>query len=339
MILIIRRILGITLICVIGSIMSTFIHNDHGKGVVTNYDIQAKELEHTQSETADYNDLVQYALKKINEVRITHKLPSVNLSENNAAQIHAENLFATRNQLPSHWTTDGMKPYMKYSEYNGTGYVEQNVAVTGYENHAIEKCEDRAVVCKELEPYLQIDKFQWNMIDNDTLCCENKHKDNILDKVHNSVSIGIAYDDYYFALVQNFENNYIQFDMPFTQDNRQIQFLGKILKDEYEIDSIGIYYDNTPSELLYEQNKDKTSYELGKAVAQVVRPPPVFSQYNQPTNYTLIEANKWIQDGKSIDIHFDISPVVKTDGVYTVVAYLKDVRGGKIPVTSYSIFI
>ena len=109
-----------------------------------------------------------------------------------------------RNQQPSHWTTDGMKPYMKYSEYNGTGYVEQNVAVIGYGNNAVQKCEDGAAICKKIEPYFQIDRLQWNMVDNDTLCCENKHKANILDKVHNSVSIGIAYDDYYFALVPEF---------------------------------------------------------------------------------------------------------------------------------------
>ena len=203
----------------------------------------------------------------------------------------------------------------------------------------MQKCEDGAAICKKIEPYFQIDRLQWNMVDNDTLCCENKHKANILDKVHNSVSIGIAYDDYYFALVQNFENNYIKFDTPFTQDNRQIHLSGNILRDEYELDNIGIYYDNSPNELMYEQNKDKTSYNHGKLVAQVVKPPPLFSQYNRPSNYTLIEANKWMQDGKSLDIVFDISPVVKTDGVYTVVAYLKDSNSFKIPVTSYSIFI
>jgi hypothetical protein len=57
--------------------------------------------------------------------------------KNKAAQIHAVNLL-TRNQHPSYWTTDGMKPYLKYSEYNGTGYVEQNVAIRGYENSVIQ---------------------------------------------------------------------------------------------------------------------------------------------------------------------------------------------------------
>lgn len=51
----------------------------------------------------------------------------------------------------------------------GPATWEQNVAVTCYENNTVEKCEDGAAACKKLEPYLQIDKFQWNMVDNDTL--------------------------------------------------------------------------------------------------------------------------------------------------------------------------
>ena len=284
------------------------------------------------------NDLVRYALDRINEDRANYKLPPVNLSKNKAAQIHAENLFATRNQHPSHWTTDGMKPYMKYSEYNGTGYVEQNVAIRGYENSVIQKCENEAAICVKIEPYQQIDKLQWNMVNNDTSCCVNKHKANILDRTHNSVSIGIAYDNYYLALVQNFENNLINFDRPFTQDDRTIHLSGK-MTGELELDNIGIYYDNTPNKLLYEKNMDKSSYELGKLIAQVVKPPPAFSQYKPASNYTLIKANKWIQEGRSLDVVFDMSSVVKTDGVYTIVVYLKDSEGTEFPVTSYSIFI
>ena len=254
------------------------------------------------------------------------------------AQIHAENLFATRNQYPSHWTTDGMKPYMKYSEYNGTGYLEQNVAIRGYEKNSIQKCENEIIICKKINPYVEIDKLQWNMVHNDSACSENKHKTNILDKMHNNVSIGLAYDDYYFALVQNFENNYIKFNTPLAQDYKQVRISGKALTDD-KLDSIGIYYDNTPNESMFEENKDKVSYTLGKLVGQVVKPPPVFSQYNPPSNYTLIEASKWIQNGKSLDIIFDLSPVVKTDGVYTIVVYLNDDNNVKTPVTSYSIFV
>ena len=108
------------------------------KNVIFN-SIKVQGTEDRLSELRRDNGLVQYALDKINEEREKYSLSPVNLSKNNAAQIHAENLFATRNQYPSHWTTDGMKPYMKYSEYNGTGYVEQNVAIRGYEKNCYTK--------------------------------------------------------------------------------------------------------------------------------------------------------------------------------------------------------
>lgn len=61
--------------------------------------------------TMSYNDIVQYALRKINEDRARFNIPAVKLSENRAAQLEAEDMLRTR--LISHYTSDGMKPYMK----------------------------------------------------------------------------------------------------------------------------------------------------------------------------------------------------------------------------------
>jgi hypothetical protein len=51
-------------------------------------------------------------------------IPPVKLSENTAAQLQAEDMLRTR--LISHHTSDGMKPYMKYTILGGKGYVAQN---------------------------------------------------------------------------------------------------------------------------------------------------------------------------------------------------------------------
>ena len=170
-------------------------------------------------------------------------LQPVQLSQNQAAQIHAEDLLKTKYPNPSHWTTDGMKPYVKYSTYNGTGYVQQNVAIRGYDNSTIEKCENGTFRCDKLDPYTEINNAQWKMVYNDTICCNDSHKYNILDKYHTHVSLGVVYDDYYFAFVQNFENNYIQFNKPLTHDNRHIQISGTQLENNNTLDSIGVYYD------------------------------------------------------------------------------------------------
>jgi hypothetical protein len=72
------------------------------------------------------NDFYKYAYNIINRDRSEYNVAPVLFSRNVAAQLHAEDILGTK-QL-SHWTTDGMKPYMKYSMHNGTGYVKQNVA-------------------------------------------------------------------------------------------------------------------------------------------------------------------------------------------------------------------
>ena len=83
-------------------------------------------------------ELINYALELINNDREEHNLSTLNLSNDTAAQRHSDDLLAKRIQYPSHWSTDGMKPYMKSSIYNGTGYIEQNVAIRGYDNTTIQ---------------------------------------------------------------------------------------------------------------------------------------------------------------------------------------------------------
>jgi hypothetical protein len=139
--------------------------------------------------------------------------------------------------------------------------------------------------------------------------------------------------------VQNFENNYIQFEKPLTQDNRHIRISGIQLKNNNNtLDSIGVYYDDIPSKMVYEQNKDKTSYELGTFIASVVKPPPLLFHYKQPSNYTLIQADKWSQNGQSLDVSFDLSPILNKKGVYTMIVYFADDDKNRFPVVSYSLF-
>jgi uncharacterized protein YkwD len=283
------------------------------------------------------DSLVQYALQKINEDRTKSNLSALNLSSNEAAQVHAEEIFNSRSNS-THWSTDGMKPYMKYSLYSGTGYVQQNIATRGYNNNStVDKCKDGTLLCDLIDPYREIDFTEQSMMYDDTECCNDGHRDNILDKHHTHVSIGIAYDDYYFVIVQNFENNYVQFNKPLIQGNGNIRITGML--PGYNIDGIGIHYDQTPSPLLYEKNKDENSYDLGEFIAMVVKPPPLLSWYKEPSNYTLVQATKWSEPEQSVDIIFDISPILKKEGVYTVVTYIKDNEKNQFPVTSYPVFV
>jgi hypothetical protein len=286
-------------------------------------------------------DLVQYTLNKINEDRSRFNLSPVQLSRNPAAQIQAENILKARHI--GHWTTDGMKPYMLYSAYNGSGGVSQNVAAESNYRHTINL-------------YRAIDAAEWSMMYNDSLCCKDLHRQDILYKYHTHASIGIAYDEDYFAMVQNFENNYIHFNEPFIHNNdvRRVQISGQLLSrfsSDISLYGLDIYYDETPSHAQYEKHKDDKSYEFGKLMGFVFSPmdfnewfeylrSKIYSAIGiSLSSYSPLPADKWYVDNKSIDIKFDISPILKKEGVYTVVLYLQDKEKNLFPATSYSIFV
>ena len=158
---------------------------------------------------------------------------------------------------------------------------------------------------------------------------------------------------HFFVLVQNFENNYIQFNQPFIQDKTHIQISGRLLIPDQKnnnIDGIDIYYDKTPTPSVYEQHKNDKSYGPGKVVASVFNPLDfnlwivyireyICSSIGIQPNITLIHADKWSIDGQTIDIRFDLSPILKKDGVYNIVTFLEDEQKNQFPVTSYSVFV
>ncbi len=286
-----------------------------------------------QPSTMPREELVQHVLNRINKDRADFGLLPVELSSNQAAQIHAEDVFGTRHI--SHWMTNGEKPYMTYTQYDGEGSVQQNVAIAGFSPEQYEQCVTNVLIkCEEIEPLSTIDQLQYEMMYNDKECCNNGHKDNILNPRHTHVSIGIVYDQYYLALVQNFENNYgLDVDV---EDSSEIEISGTLL--EGQLDHIAIYYDEMPTRAAYEQNKDLLSYSAGELVAVIVKPLPPGYYYESLEGYDIIEADRWIEQSDSVNIGFDLADAVEEDGAYTLFALVKD--GEEVfDVTSYSVFV
>jgi len=133
--------------------------------------------------TLNLKVLQNYALAKINIDRLSFGLNPVSLSDNKAAQHHAYEIF--QSGLLSHWSMKGLKPYMEYSLYKGTGYVQQNTgqisyintdeAMKGITSHSF--CtRDYGLYCEPLDPFGAIDKLENSMIYNDSLCCNDGHK-------------------------------------------------------------------------------------------------------------------------------------------------------------------
>jgi uncharacterized protein YkwD len=256
----------------------------------------------TPSEIEKHEELVDYALSLINSDRQSNGLQNVTLSSIDSGQLHADDMLA--NQFFSHWDTNGYKPYMRYTLAGGKGSVAENCA---------------AQLCFYSDLKEALKGMEWSMMYDDADSTWG-HRDNILDPLHNKVSIGIAFDNTDVYLVQDFEDDYVSWST--LSLSSQVVMQGTILKSGESISQVAIYFDNpTP---LTTQQLDNTpydgSYDAGTYVGMVVSPPPSGSQYLPPEEGILIVANTWSEAGQNFNIRFDMSPAFTQygKGVYTL---------------------
>lgn len=288
------------------------------------------------SEGPTLEELRQFALEKINEDRAEFGLGPVELSDNEAAQIHAQNMFKTR--YLSHWMTNGEKPYMTYTRFGGMGYVAQNIAYWGYADD-YDGCVSGRLFCADIDPWDAIEELEYLMVYDDA-DSDWGHRDNILDKYHTHVSIGIVYNDYFFSFVQNFENNYITKeratdDTPIIKyDEPTLTIEGKITEGQFSTllghaNTITVYYDPLPTENVYKSNKHRSSYDSGGYLACVLQ--------EQLTMYCpdaiTVTAQVWqYENTKDYDtflIRANLSSVLDEPGVYTIVLTAEPIGAGE----------
>lgn len=146
------------------------------------------------------------------------------------------------------------------------------------------------------------------------------------------MSIGIAYDEYSFTMIQNFEDNYIEFSKLITTNNKNIQLVGQIPSGT-KIYGINIFYDEPPTVKTYADNKNQHSYGMGKIVAGVTEPGYYYE------DIATIAATKWYQNKQSVDIQFSLASIDDLEGVYTIVTWLENSDGEQFPATTYSVFV
>jgi uncharacterized protein YkwD len=332
----------------------------------------------TSGDNEDNNnnsELKQYALQRINEDRAKFGIAPVSMGDNMAAQVHAKDVLKTR--MISHWTTDGEKPYMTYSRLGGEGAVAQNVATSGYPQD-YDGCVSGTLLCEKTDPRKAIDQVEYNMMDKDKECCDDGHRNNILDKHHTHVSIGIAYDDYFFVMVQNFEDKYTVWTHRISEEQEEtdannnnddsddnsgqqqqmemITMSGSLVDNRGDsstdnnnddgdgglsLVNVQVYYDSLPTPEIYEQHRDDKSYGLGKLIALVAEPAPEGTAYKQPDKFSIIEAQNWQVQGSEFDIAFSLQELSDTygKGVYTIVMLAQNSEDEVLPTSETSVFV
>ena len=206
----------------------------------------------------------RYMLDLINEARTKADAPSVVMGTNNVAQIQADQLL--EDCVLSHWGTDGLKPYMRYSLAGGYQANGEN-ALTFNE-------------CGLLDTRLQWNDDPTEMVRESVegWLDSSGHRETMLNPSYRTVNIGLAWDKNTFKAVQHFEGDYVEFGkFPAIHDG-ELTLEGN-LKSGYEFDGIVplaalLIYDQKPRSLTQGQLAQTSCYSHGEAIAVVIPPSP-----------------------------------------------------------------
>lgn len=271
-----------------------------------------------QRPTYSHDELLNYARSLVNSDRSQNGRPNVTLSSVISGQLHANDML--EQHFFSHWNTDGYKPYMRYTLAGGRGSVEENIAWY-YSSSSF----DAKDVLKDLE---------WQMMYNDSDSSWG-HKDNILNPSHNKVNIGIAVDSSNLYLVQDFENDYIQWSTFNISATNEVTMIGTLEGENLPMSQISIFYDSPPSSLTAQQLEQPPysgGYSTGDFAGMVL--PPGYKSNNGVT----ITAQTWTQTGQTLQIRFNLSPTLNADGKGVYTLYLQPSASTADALTSYSIW-
>jgi len=314
----------------------------------SNNDMNKKLYENNSLDPSDSREesFSKYALLLINEDRSKKNLPPLILGNNRAAQIHAED--ATKHGYVSHWMMNGEKPYQVYSRLGGNSYISENIAGDGWWDGEWEKqnCDSFSINCTLPIIEETIKDAQFDFMYNDLICCNNGHRDNILNPAHRKVNIGISIDKdlRFVSYVQHFEGgHFIAINKPNLSDNI-LDFRIQNITKEYNFSDtpILIYFDPLPSYLGTEKGNHPQKFNEyciggGYSLESCKTEKYLFAQILQPLSgnefYEDLEpnhiiANKWLQSKDFLDVSVDFSQFndirnVKKipPGVYTVIIF------------------
>lgn len=266
-------------------------------------------LDHTISPNDDlesiFKDIRQNLLEMINEERDVEKVPRVKLDDfaSEVATKHAVDLAT--NEFISHWGTDGLKPYHRYSVAGGTHATEENVsAIDGTWSL-------KAKDLKQDTAYLHVRLYQEKPP-------YDGHRRTILRPQHTHVGIGLAVEKLRLRMVELFVAKYVEVQ-PIRGEAKpgaELSFSGKIMRQDYSLHHVEIYYEPLPTRPDLNWLRASGSYALPKE-SKVLRPKVPPPQVYVDGIPGVVEIAK---DGS---FKTPVELYKKVPGIYTVVAWVK----------------
>ena len=219
---------------------------------------------------------------------------------------------------------------MRYTEYGGLNYEMENSAYIGW----YDPSEDDSKY-GDLDVKQGLYDLQYGMMYDDGPGWG--HRDNIINKYHHKVHLGIVYDDKRLALVQQFEGSYIEYFEHPSISGSTLTIGGRIL--EGELKSVNICFDEPPAALTPDElmHGPYHSYSLGDRVGYVIPPAPP-GQYYSNLSPEAVVADLWeTNDQGQFMISADITEILtEGPGIYTIAIYA-EFDQEQVQITNYSI--
>ena len=261
-------------------------------------------------------DIRANILAMINEEREVEKVSPVALDDlaTEVATKHAWDLV--KGKFTSHWGSDGLRPYHRYSFAGGTEASAENVSAA--DNTWSMKEQD----LKQDTAYLHLRLYQ-EKPPNDG------HRHTILNPEHTHVGIGIVVYELRLRMVELFISRYVDIK-PVPREAKpgaKVQFAGKIRGGGYRFNNLEVHYEPMPEPPDPEWLKSPRPYSLPKEARKLLPKVP------QPFTYPDGTFGEVDVNGPNFSV--PVKLYKSTPGIYTIVTWIRrSFKEPAIPVTA-----
>ena len=265
-------------------------------------------------------DIRKNLLEMVNEEREVEKVRPVEMDElaTEVATKHAVDMAT--NGFASHWSSNGLKAYHRYSFAGGTHATEENVSAA--DNTWSMKVHD----LKQDTAYLHVRLYQEKPP-------YDGHRRTILKPQHTHVGFGIAVHQLRLRLVELFVSKYVEV-RPLKQEatpGAEVAFAGRILRPEYALNQVEVFYEPLPTQPQLSWLRQARSYSLpdeSQRLRPKVPPPLVYADGTPGTVETATDGS----------FHAPVKLYKDKPGIYTLVAWLiSSSSNGAFPATAVCI--
>lgn len=278
---------------------------------------QFKNLLFSNTNSPDINtdSLKTAMIKIINTERADNNVPPVKYDSvaGMSAQYHADEM--KNFNFFSHYSVDGIPPYVRYSFKNGgRDIMGENISIgINYELFKFTKTGNSSKMNFK-EALIKLNRIMYNEKPP-----HDGHRKTILNKDYNGIGIGIAYNDTLLFYVETFIGHYIKIlsHIPDTiPAGKTIHLYAQIINSNFYLNHIKVYYDSIPDSLpignsFFYDSRDSYNF-------------PNDTTFYVNTNFCIVGLHNYYNNIKIDWNQFFCDIYTDKPGYYTIVPVLSD---------------